>query len=114
MRIAGDDTPLVTNVARLFEELTTLLQSGQQLDDSTLDQVFTMIRAQQRPSEILNHQILRGAKGRSIKPKTAGQKRYVDAILSNVITFGLGPAGTGIFTRARVFPLPRTFPRLHP
>lgn len=95
VRIAGNDTPLVTNVARLFEELSTLLQSGQQLDENTLDQVFTMIRAQQRPSEILTHQILRGAKGRSIKPKTAGQKRYVDAISNNVITFGLGPAGTG-------------------
>jgi len=93
--IAGDDTSLITDVARLFEELATLLQSGQQLDDNLLDQVFAMIRAQERPSEILTHQILRGAKGRPVKPKTAGQKRYVDAISENVITFGLGPAGTG-------------------
>ena len=39
--------------------------------------------------------MLRGAKGRSVRPKTAGQKRYIDAIRENVITFGLGPAGTG-------------------
>jgi phosphate starvation-inducible PhoH-like protein len=38
---------------------------------------------------------MRGAKGRAVKPKTAGQKRYVDAIRENVITFGVGPAGTG-------------------
>ena len=38
---------------------------------------------------------MRGAKGKPVRPKTAGQKRYVDAIRNNVITFGLGPAGTG-------------------
>jgi phosphate starvation-inducible PhoH-like protein len=95
VRIAGEDSVTVTDVARLFEELATLLQSGQQLDGGTLDQVFAMVRAQERPSEILTHEVLRGAKGRQVKPKTAGQKRYVDAIDANVITFGLGPAGTG-------------------
>lgn len=95
VRIAGDDTSVVTDVARLFEELTTLLQGGHELDDNTLDRIFAMVRAQESPSDILTHQVLRGAKGRSIRPKTAGQKRYVDAISRNVITFGLGPAGTG-------------------
>ncbi len=54
-----------------------------------------MVGASQRPSEILGHQVLRGAKGRQVKPKTAGQKRYIDTIAENVITFGSGPAGTG-------------------
>ncbi len=54
-----------------------------------------MVRANENPSEILGHNILKGAKGRLIKPKTGGQKRYVDAIANNVITFGIGPAGTG-------------------
>jgi phosphate starvation-inducible PhoH-like protein len=54
-----------------------------------------MVRDDERPSEILTHQVLRGVKGRQVKPKTAGQKRYVDAIDQHVITFGLGPAGTG-------------------
>ncbi len=95
VRVAGDDTAQVTSVARLFEELVTLIQNGQQLDDNTLDRVFTMVQANEVPSEILTHQVLRGAKGRLVKPKTAGQKRYVDAIANNVITFGIGPAGTG-------------------
>jgi len=95
VRIEGDDTLEVAKIARLFEELVTLIQSGQTLDDSTLDRIFTMIRADERPSEILGHNILKGAKGRQIKPKTGGQKRYVDAIANNVITFGIGPAGTG-------------------
>jgi phosphate starvation-inducible PhoH-like protein len=54
-----------------------------------------MVRADERPSEVLTHEILRAAKGRSVRPKTSGQKRYVDAIRANVITFALGPAGTG-------------------
>jgi len=95
VRVSGENTAHVADVARLFEELVTLIQNGQQLDDSTLDRVFTMVESNERPSEILSHQILRGAKGRQVKPKTAGQKRYVDAINDNVITFGIGPAGTG-------------------
>ena len=95
VRVAGDDTAQVTSVARLFEELVTLIQNGQQLDDNTLDRVFAMVQANEVPSEILTHQVLRSAKGRQVKPKTAGQKRYVDAIADNVITFGIGPAGTG-------------------
>jgi phosphate starvation-inducible PhoH-like protein len=82
-------------VSSLFEELSTLLQSGQQLDATTLARIMTMVGESERPTEILTHQVLRGAKGRQVKPKTAGQKRYVDAIAENVITFGLGPAGTG-------------------
>ncbi|MGI9645758.1 MAG: PhoH family protein [Ilumatobacteraceae bacterium] len=95
VRVDGEDTVAVAGVARLFEELVTLIQAGQQLDERTLDRVFAMVRDDERPSEILTHQVLRGAKGRQVKPKTAGQKRYVDAIANNVITFGLGPAGTG-------------------
>ena len=95
VRVSGEETAHVTNVSRLFEELVTLIQNGQQLDDNTLDRVFTMVKSNERPSEILTHQVLRNAKGRQVKPKTAGQKRYVDAIAKNVITFGIGPAGTG-------------------
>jgi phosphate starvation-inducible PhoH-like protein len=82
-------------VARLFEELVGLLERGQQLDDPTLGRVIAMVRADERPTEVLTHQVLRGSKGRAVRPKTAGQKRYVDAIAENVITFGIGPAGTG-------------------
>jgi phosphate starvation-inducible protein PhoH and related proteins len=95
VRISGEEATAVTDVSGLFEELATLLQGGQQLDDVTLDRVIAMVSASERPSEILSHQVLRGAKGRQVKPKTAGQKRYIDTIAENVITFGLGPAGTG-------------------
>jgi phosphate starvation-inducible PhoH-like protein len=82
-------------VARLFEDLVRLLEHGHELDDSTLDRVITMVDDHERPSEVLTHDVLRGARGRQVRPKTPGQKRYVDAIGENVITFGIGPAGTG-------------------
>jgi phosphate starvation-inducible PhoH-like protein len=82
-------------VGRLFEELVLLLQRGEAFDDATLVRSIDMIKADERPSDVLTADILRSAKGRSVRPKTAGQKRYVDAIAENIITFGLGPAGTG-------------------
>ena len=82
-------------VGRLFEELVGLLQRGHELDEPSLSRVIGMVSQYERPSEILTQDILRGAKGRQIRPKSAGQKRYIDAIANNVITFGIGPAGTG-------------------
>jgi phosphate starvation-inducible PhoH-like protein len=54
-----------------------------------------MVKADERPSEVLTAEVLRSARGRAVRPKSSGQKRYVDAIRENVITFGIGPAGTG-------------------
>ncbi len=90
--LAGPDAALV---ARLFEELVALISGGQHLDESSLRRSIEMLRHDERPSEVLTDEVLRGVRGRAVRPKTAGQKRYVDAIRANVITFGLGPAGTG-------------------
>ena len=92
IHIAGVQTEIV---GRLCEELVVLLQQGQHLDEPSLRRSIDMIRDNERPSLVLTDDIMRGAKGRPIRPKTAGQKRYIDAIRQNVITFGLGPAGTG-------------------
>ena len=83
------------DVGRLFEELVLVLQRGQHLDASTVSRSIDMMNAHESPSRVLTDDILRATKGRSVRPKTAGQKRYIDAIRENVITFGLGPAGTG-------------------
>ena len=82
-------------VGHLLEELVLLLQRGEPLDDATIGRSIDMIRADERPSTVLTDDIMRSARGRSIRPKTAGQKRYIDAVRANVITFGIGPAGTG-------------------
>ena len=92
LSIAGPDSAVV---ARLFEELVLLLQRGENVDESVIKRSIAMVRQDASPSSVLTDEILRGAKGRTIKPKTAGQKRYIDAIRRNVITFGIGPAGTG-------------------
>jgi phosphate starvation-inducible PhoH-like protein len=90
--ILGDSAGLLS---RLFEELVLLLRRGETVDDTVVKRCIAMVRADEKPSSVLTDEILRGAKGRTIRPKTAGQKRYIDAIRNNVITFGVGPAGTG-------------------
>jgi len=87
--------PQSDTVAKLFEELVLVLQRGESLDPAVVGRSIGMVQSDERPSRVLTDEVLRGAKGRSIRPKTAGQKRYIDAIRSNVITFGIGPAGTG-------------------
>lgn len=82
-------------VGRLFEELVLLLEAGQGLDRANVGRTIDMVKADERPSEVLTTEILRSARGRTVRPKTAGQKRYADAITGNVITVGIGPAGTG-------------------
>jgi phosphate starvation-inducible PhoH-like protein len=82
-------------IARVFDELVLLLRSGQSLDAAKVARTIDMVKEDLRPSEILTSEVLRGAKGRSVRPFTAGQKRYADAIASHVVTFGIGPAGTG-------------------
>jgi phosphate starvation-inducible PhoH-like protein len=72
-----------------------LLQQGHRLEPAGVTRTIDMVKADERPSEVLTAEVLKAAKGRSIRPKSSGQKRYVDAIRQNVITFGIGPAGTG-------------------
>jgi phosphate starvation-inducible PhoH-like protein len=89
------DGPAADQVVRLFDELVLLLQAGQALDPSILARTIDMVRDDIRPSEVLSAEVVRGAGGKTIRPNTAGQKRYTDAISQNIITFGIGPAGTG-------------------
>ena len=80
---------------RLFDELVLVLESGQALDTTKIARTIDMVADDLRPSEVLRHEVVRGAKGKTIRPSTAGQKRYTDAIDNHIITFGIGPAGTG-------------------
>ncbi len=90
--ISGVDSVLV---GRLFEELAQLVQRGENLDQSVLIRAIAMIRVDESPSVVLTEEVIRGNLGRPIRAKTSGQRRYIEAIRSNIITFGLGPAGTG-------------------
>ena len=90
--IAGEEAP---RVGHLFEELVLLLEQGHRLEPASVTRTIDMVRSDEKPSEVLTAEVLRASRGRSVRPKSSGQKRYVDAMQSNVITFGVGPAGTG-------------------
>ena len=90
-------------VARIFEELLVLLEQGHDLTDSSVGQTIALVKGDGsgsadepalRPSEVLGDRLLT-ARGKGVTPKTIGQKRFVDAIRSNTVTFAIGPAGTG-------------------
>ncbi len=80
----------------LIKELLVLLRGGQALTIDSIERAVAMVKhiPQDHPAEVLSLNILSN-RGKSIRPKTANQKRYVEAIDQNTITFGLGPAGTG-------------------
>jgi len=82
-------------VALLFEELLSILGQGHTLTTDSVGRTIDMIKEDSvRPSEVLGD-VLLTTRGRTIAPKTLGQKRYVDAIRRNTVTFAIGPAGTG-------------------
>ena len=87
--------PEADRVGKLFDELLVLLEQGHLLDLVNVARTIDMVKANERPSEVLTAEVLRSARGRTVRPKTAGQKAYADAMAANVITFGIGPAGTG-------------------
>jgi phosphate starvation-inducible protein PhoH and related proteins len=86
----------VALVSRLFDELITLVRGGDPLTRDAVERSLSMLRggAQERPADVLTLNVL-SSRGRTIRPKTLNQKRYVDAIDTHTITFGIGPAGTG-------------------
>ncbi|GIL28605.1 phosphate starvation protein PhoH [Actinocatenispora comari] len=81
---------------RLFAELLELIEKGETLTEDAVRRTVGMLEqgTEERPAEVLTLNIL-SRRGRTIRPKTLGQKRYVDAIDSHTIVFGIGPAGTG-------------------
>jgi phosphate starvation-inducible protein PhoH and related proteins len=90
--IRGDEAE-AERVGRLFEEMVVLLEQGHELDRENLGRSIEMMKADQRPTDVLTTEVVRGRK--TIRPKTAGQKRYVDAVRDHTVTFAIGPAGTG-------------------
>lgn len=90
--IDGEDAALA---ARLVDELRLLLEQGHSVDPQVVHRTIDMVRADEKPSEVLTAEVLRSGRGRSVRPKTSGQKRYADAISESIVTFGIGPAGTG-------------------
>ncbi len=86
----------VNRVVGVFGEFVKLLDRGQTLDEANVAATLAIVRDAEAvsPAEVLSDEALTH-RGRAIRPKTVGQKRYLDAIRSNTVTFAIGPAGTG-------------------
>lgn len=101
------DAGQVAAAVRLIEELVTMIRDDNgygerdgsaraELDERSVTESAKILAADSKmsPAELLSQAILT-SRGKSIRPKTLGQKAYVDAIDDNTIVFGIGPAGTG-------------------
>ncbi|MFI1535986.1 PhoH family protein [Streptomyces anandii] len=92
----------VALIQRVFDEMMLVLRTGQPMTEDAVERSIAMLKASERgesdgqetPAEVLTQNIL-SSRGRTIRPKTLNQKRYVDAIDKHTIVFGIGPAGTG-------------------
>src|SRR6478752_5057340 len=78
----------------LVDELLTIVSTGQPLNRDAVERSISMLRGQtaERPADVLTMNIV-SSRGRTIRPKTLNQKRYVDAIDEHTVVFGIGPAG---------------------
>ena len=93
LRGPHDDCAKLEN---LFNELMVVIRSGNILNVDAVSRAIEMLEHMpvDHPAEVMSLNIVSN-RGRTIRPKTANQKRYVDAIEDHTITFGIGPAGTG-------------------
>ncbi|MFM5904576.1 MAG: PhoH family protein [Micrococcales bacterium] len=94
--ILNGPTLQVRKAEELVYELVKMLETGHSPSVQDLNRSSHMLddQAGPRPAEVLSQSIL-SSRGKSIRPKTVGQKQYVDSIDNNTIVFGIGPAGTG-------------------
>ncbi|WP_433547759.1 PhoH family protein [Streptomyces sp. CA-294286] len=105
--VATGESAEVALIQRLFDQMMLVLRTGQPMTEDAVERSIAMLRANgngsggshggavaETPAEVLTQNILSN-RGRTIRPKTLNQKRYVDAIDKNTVVFGIGPAGTG-------------------
>ena len=96
IKVTGD-AEKVGPAVRVIETLLSLLNNGEALTEQNIHYVMSLVSEGQedRAAQLAEDVICITAKGRPLKSKTLGQKKYIEAIRQNTITFGVGPAGTG-------------------
>ena len=96
LKVSGE-AENVAKATRAIEGLLTLINKGEALSEQNVRYVLSMVNegAEDKLSEMVGDCICITAKGKPVKPKTLGQKKYVEAIRKNIVTLGAGPAGTG-------------------
>ncbi len=96
LRVNGEEEDTML-ACKALQALLTLSNRGEPITEQNVRYVIGLVRAgqEERISELTQDVICISSKGRPIKPKTIGQKQYVDSIFKNTVTIGVGPAGTG-------------------
>jgi phosphate starvation-inducible protein PhoH and related proteins len=94
LTLDADDDDAVERARSVVEELAQLVAEGVSVGPQTVDAVAGVLTADGRAVDVL-HDVVWMHRGNKVTPKTIVQKHYVDAIRSNTVTFGIGPAGTG-------------------
>ncbi|MCI8478355.1 MAG: PhoH family protein [Oscillospiraceae bacterium] len=96
LKITGEAEHVMYAV-KAVEGLMSLLSKGEHLNEQTVRYIISLVRAgnEAQIGTLARDVLCITAKGKPIKAKTLGQKKYVDAIKKNTITLGIGPAGTG-------------------
>ena len=93
--VGGEEN--VDKASKALHSLLTLINKGESLTAQNVRYVLTLVNEgnEDKIASMSGSSICITTKGRPVKPKTLGQKRYCEAIKNNTITFGIGPAGTG-------------------
>lgn len=96
IKITGDEEN-VKKAGQAIESLIFLANKGDQINEQSIRYVFSLVKegAQKELTKLNDDGICVTTSGKIVKPKTLGQKKYVDAIRDNTIVIGVGPAGTG-------------------
>ncbi|MGN0262258.1 MAG: PhoH family protein [Eggerthellaceae bacterium] len=92
--ITGDAAE-VHSLTMLFSDLIKMIEGGQCPDSAYVRHAIDLLHTGEFSPSSLREDIILTYRGKAIRPKTTGQKLYIDAIRENTITFGIGPAGTG-------------------
>ncbi len=97
LKIAGEDGEKVIFAVKALKGLLKLIARGENITEQNVRYILNLVKAgnEDKIGQFSNDVICVTAKGKPIKSKTLGQKKYVDAIRKNLVTLGIGPAGTG-------------------
>lgn len=96
LKVVGD-AENVSKAVRALNSLLVLIGKGESLSDQNVRYVMSLVNEgnEDKLNSMTSDSVCITSKGRPVKPKTLGQKKYCEAIHNNTITFGVGPAGTG-------------------
>ena len=97
LKVSGEDPEAVLLAVKAIQGLMSLAARGEAIQEQNVRYIIQLVRSgsEEKIGQLAADVLCVTAKGKPIKAKTLGQKKYVEAIKNNVVTLGIGPAGTG-------------------